>query len=611
MKGLDMGQETSTNIKTQKEWFYPSMNTLNKNSMQLVKDYQNAVLDLIQNYEKGPDANLEDTLNVWNIYYHWAKEIVSNPNKIFQAQSQFVQDYFAFLKHFQDRLFSESEAAFIVPHKTDKRFLAPEWSSHPLFYFYQQSYLLSVRHCLDYVQKSKSRNPKIAKQITFFTQQYLDAISPTNCLLTNPEILEETLRTKGENLINGFRNFLEDIEKGHGHWNITMTDMTAFEVGQNVAITPGKVIYQNRMMQLIQYSPTTQTAYQRPLLIIPPWINKYYILDLTEKNSLVKASIEQGFTVFMISWVNPDESYKDTVFEDYLSQGIVDAMDAIFQATGEKEINTLGFCIGGTLLATAMGLLKKRQDPRIKSATFLTTLIDFSNPGDMEAFIDEKQVCALENRMALEGYLDGRLLMTTFNMLRANDLFWSFYVNNYLRGRSPFPFDLLYWNCDSTNLPAKMHSFYLRNMYLENKLSQGKLWIGENQIDLSCVDTPCYFLSAELDHIAPWEATFEGAKYLGGPITFVLAGSGHISGVINPPSKNKYYYRYAEYTHKINESPSEWLTHAKEEKGSWWSHWFHWLKQYSGALGPIRIPGEGKLAILQDAPGDYVKKRLI
>ena len=583
------------------------------------KDMQNffqlhiqAMNDFMENYNKDPDANWKNLLNVTHIYQKWASELMCKPTAIWEAQYQAAQDSIQFWSQFQNQLFqSDISKPFLQPDLKDKRFLSPEWKENPLFNFYEQFYLLFSKHCLDFVKQNPSQDPKVAKQVLFFTRLILDALSPTNYVLTNPDVLKHTWDTQGKNLIEGYKHFLEDCLRGQGHWNIKMTDISAFEVGENLAVTPGKVVYQNRLIQLIQYTPTTEQVVERPLLMVPPWINKYYILDLKEKNSLVKWIVDQGVTVYMISWVNPDKSYKETTFADYMQEGVIEALNAIQEDSGQETINTLGFCIGGTLLATTLGYLKAKNSKLIESATFLTTLIDFSEPGDVDVFIDEEQISTLEARMEFEGYLDGRVLMATFNYLRSNDLLWPYYINNYLCGKNPFPFDLLYWNCDSTNLPYKMHSFYLRNMYLENRLVQpGKLEILDVKIDLSKVKTPAYFLSTEQDHISPWETTFWGAKALGSDVTFVLGGSGHIAGVVNPPSNQKYGYRYNEIHFKNCHTIEEWLEKAAHEEGSWWNHWMQWLKKYSGETTIARIPGESKLQIIQDAPGDYVKKHI-
>ena len=493
----------------------------------------------------------------------------------------------------------------------DKRFKDPKWKEQPLFYFYHQAYLQIVKQTLELLEQNKSSDPKIAKQMAFFTKQYLDAMSPSNFVLTNPQVLEQTMNTQGENIRQGLQNWLNDMANPNGHWQIQMTDMKAFALGENIAVSKGKVIFQNRMMQLIQYEPTTDKVFARPLLIIPPWINKYYILDLTEKKSLVKWLVDQGNTVFMISWVNPDESYRDCGFENYLTEGVLASCDAITKITKQASVNALGFCIGGTLLAVTTAYLKALNKSLIHSATFLTSLIDFSEPGDIGAFIDKNIVDSLEQKMAIDGYLDGRAMMSAFNLLRSNDLQWSYYINNYLCGNKPFPFDLLFWNCDPSNLPAKMHSFYLRQFYLENRLCiPNGLSILEKQLDLGKVNIPCYFLSTVQDHIAPWKSTFMGAKCFGGPVTFVLGGSGHIAGIVNPPCHAKYGYQSSDVNIKQCVDTNEWLKRAKSHEGSWWPHWGEWLKAQAGEKVNKRVPGMDGLKIIQDAPGDYVRKRI-
>ncbi len=586
-----------------------SLEHLNQASMDLMKTYFHAC-EVISDYNKVPHANWQDIFNVEHIYKKWFSELTREPSKIVNAQTQFFSDYFKLCTHVQNMMLGKNEEPLITPEKSDKRFRSADWKENPFYFYLQQSYLLFTRHCLQFVEQNASKDPKIARQIAFFTRQYLDALSPTNFIQTNPEVIKQTIESKGENLTNGLKNFMNDIISGDGHWNVKMSDMSAFEIGKNVAVTPGKVVFQNKMMQLIQYSPTTEKVYQRPLLMIPPWINKFYILDITENHSYVKWIVEQGFTVFMISWINPDSSYRDISFEDYLELGILAALDAIELATGEKSVNALGFCIGGTLLATALAYMKAKNDNRIESATYLTTLIDFTDPGEIEVFIDDQQVSSVEKKMESDGYLDGRALMATFNMLRANDLFWSFYINNYLCGHTPQAFDLLYWNSDSANLPKKMVSFLLRSLYLDNLLASNGLTVKKVKLDLNRVNTPSYFLSTELDHIAPWKSTFIGTQLLKGPVTFVLGGSGHIAGVVNPPTSHKYGYRHSDQDPKYYSDSNDWFENSRHEEGSWWEHWANWLKPYSGSKVNPRIPGEGKLSIIQDAPGDYVKRKL-
>lgn len=564
-----------------------------------------------QDAESRSNYHWQQASHLGQIFLDWYSELIRKPNNLIQLQGSVLKDYVALMDNLQQKMFNNESAVLFTPDASDKRFNAMDWHDQLLFYYIHQLYLLMSHHSMQFIQNHGSQNPKIAKQISFYTHQALAAWSPTNFWQTNPEILQQTLASKGENLKLGFKNFLEDFKAGKGQWHIKITDTDAFTIGENIAITKGKIIFQNRLMQLIHYYPTTKQVYERPLLIVPPWINKYYILDLTEKNSFVKWAIDRGYTLFMISWVNPDASYQDTDFEDYMKEGIFPALEAISQIMGVDKVNALGFCVGGTLLAATLGFMQAKNDDRIHSATLLNTLIDFYDPGDIEVFIDEPQVTALEEKMNAQGYLDGRTLMMTFSMLRSNNLFWSYYVNNYLSGKNPYPFDLLYWNCDPTNLPAKMHSYYLRNMYLQNRLCHpNSLTFAGVKLNLHQVNSPIYFLSTEQDHIAPWQTVYSGAKLFKGEVTFVLAGSGHIAGVINPPANHKYSFRYGESDCKQYSDPLDWLKNSTQHPGSWWEHWSNWLKKNSGEYVLPKIPGSGPLKAIEDAPGEYVKKRL-
>lgn len=494
--------------------------------------------------------------------------------------------------------------------RRDRRFADPAWTENVYFDFLKQTYLMTAGWMQDMVQRTDTdMDPQTARKVSFYTRQFIDAMSPSNFLFTNPEVLKATIESHGENLIRGLQHMREDYLQGNGKLNIRMTDTKAFEFGKNIATTPGKVMFENDLMQLLQFSPSTKTVHQTPLLLIPAWINKYYIFDMQPENSFVKWLVDQGHTVFVVSWVNPDESLAEKTFEDYLLEGPLAALDAIEKITGEKQTSCIGYCLGGTLLSIALAWLQARgQASRVTSATFLTTMTDFSEPGELGVFIDDEQIAALEERMNARGYLEGREMSVTFNMLRANDLIWSFVVNNYLLGKEPFPFDLLFWNSDSTRMPAKMHSFYLRNMYNENRLMRpGGLELGGESIDLSKIKTPTYLLSTREDHIAPWRSTFAGTRIYSGPITFTLAASGHIAGVINPPIKQKYVYWTKELAKK--DTPDTWLKNAKELPGSWWPHWDQWQQKYAGASVPARQPGQGPVKAIEDAPGRYVAVR--
>ena len=550
-----------------------------------------------------------DEFGITRAYMDLAAKMLANPLKLAETQMNLWWEYMTLWQGSTLKMLGVPAAPVAVPDKGDRRFKHEDWQEHFLFDYVKQSYLIAARWMHKTVADVEGLDPDTAKKVDFFTRQYIDAMAPSNFALTNPEVLHETVRTGGENLVKGLNNLLGDIERGQGQLRISMTDSKAFELGVNIATTPGKVVYQTDLMQLIQYEPTTKKVAKRPLLIIPPWINKYYILDLREKNSLIKWALDEGQTVFVISWVNPDVTLRDKSFDDYMFEGPMAALDAIEQATGEKEINALGYCLGGTLLAAWLAYMAAKKDKRVVSASFMTALTDFRASGELNVFIDEAQVASLEKKMNERGYLEGSEMATTFNMLRANDLMWSFVINNYLLGRDPMPFDLLHWNSDSTRMPACMHSYYLRNMYLENKLREpGGITLGGVPIDLSKITIPTYFVSAIEDHIAPWRATYQGPKLFGGNSTFTLSGSGHIAGMINPPAANKYGYWTND---KLADTADKWLEGARQHEGSWWTHWRGWLEDKMGPQVAARVPGKGgKLKVLEPAPGSYAKLRL-
>jgi polyhydroxyalkanoate synthase len=555
------------------------------------------------NYSMG------DELGVAKAFFDLSARLLSDPVKLAQMQLGMWQDYVALWQASMLKMMGHPVEPVAAPEKTDRRFKHPEWEQNFVFDHIKQAYLIAARHLHRTVAQAKGLDEATAKKVDFYTRQYIDALAPTNFVHTNPEVLRETIATGGTNLVEGLANLLEDLEQGKGKQvRVKMTDPKAFELGTNIATAPGKVVFQNDLMQLIQYAPRTGTVYKRPLLIIPPWINKYYILDLREKNSFVRWATEQGHTVFVISWVNPDERFAGKSFEDYMFEGPLAALDAIEQATGEKTCNVIGYCLGGTLLACTLAYLAaKKQAKRIASATFFVTLIDFSEPGELGVFTDAQTVDALEKRMNERGYLEGSEMANTFNMLRANDLIWSFVVNNYLLGKEPVPFDLLHWNADSTRMPACMHTFYLRNMYVRNALREpGGITLDGVPIDVRKVKLPAYFISTAEDHIAPWKTTFEGAKLLSGPVRFVLGGSGHIAGIVNPPAANKYCYWTGD---KPAGDPDAWLERATQHPGSWWTDWAAWVARHAGARVPARVPGDGKLEVIEDAPGRYASIR--
>ena len=582
----------------------PDPATLGRSMAGIAERSQRIVGDWLKRQaEEGPAKPAP--MNIGAAFMEMTTRLMTNPQKLIEAQVGFWQDYMSLWQSTARRMMGMDGKAVIEGDPRDRRFKDEAWKDNEVFDFIKQSYLLSARYITDVVKQADGLEPATAQKVDFYSRQFIDAMSPSNFLLTNPEVLRKTAETGGENLIKGLNNLLADLERGKGSLRIKMTDMEAFKIGENIAVTPGKVVYQNDLMQLIQYTPTTEKVLKRPLLIIPPWINKFYILDLRARNSFVRWATAQGHTVFIVSWVNPDEKLAEKNFEDYMKEGILDALTAIEAATGERAVNAIGYCLGGTLLSSTLAWMAAQGDDRIKSATFFVTLMDFRESGELNVFIDEEQIKALEDKMNKRGFLEGSEMATTFNMLRANDLIWSFVVNNYLLGNDPFPFDLLYWNADSTRMPAKMHSFYLRNMYQDNKLSQpGGISLAGTPIDLSKVKVPAYFISTREDHIAPWRATYRGTKLLGGENRFVLAASGHIAGVVNPPEGGK-------YSHWLNselpEDPETWFQGATEIAGSWWPDWQRWITALDKRIVKAREPGDGKLAVLEDAPGSYVK----
>jgi polyhydroxyalkanoate synthase len=551
---------------------------------------------------ESPDP---DPLKIGHAFLEMTTRLMANPARLVQAQLGFWHDYLTLWQNTARRMLGEVPAPVIAEDDKDRRFKDDAWREHEVFDFIRQSYLLSARYFRSVVEGTEGLEPKTAQKVDFYTRQFVDAMSPTNFLMTNPEVLRRTAESGGENLLRGLSNLLSDLERGRGKLRIRMTDDTKFKVGENIAVTPGKVVFQNDLMQLIQYSPTTKAVLKRPLLIIPPWINKFYILDLRPKNSFIRWAVEQGHTVFVISWVNPDAKLAEKGFDDYMMEGPYAALDAIEAATGEKGANVIGYCLGGTLLASTLAHMAAKKDTRVKSATFFTTMVDFEEAGELGVFIDEEQLAALEEKMQKTGYLEGREMATTFNMLRANDLIWSFVVNNYLMGQEPFPFDLLYWNDDSTRMPARMHSFYLRRMYQQNDLVKpGGVELAGVKLDLRRIKLPTYILSTREDHIAPWKSTYRATQVYKGPTRFVLAASGHIAGVANPPDAGKYSHWVSA---DLPADPDAWFHGATELAGSWWPDWHRWVSGLDKATVPARIPGDGALPALEDAPGSYVK----
>jgi polyhydroxyalkanoate synthase len=522
-----------------------------------------------------------------------------------ETHAALLRDYMQLAATTAQRMMGADALPVAEPEPGDNRFRDPEWSSNPYFDFWKQAYLITTRWLEEVLAKTEGLDERTRQRAEFYLKQLASALSPSNFPATNPEVLRETMASSGKNLVQGMANLVHDLDRSGDILSISQTDIEAFEVGRNVATAPGKVIFQNDLLQLIQYAPSTESVHATPLLIVPPWINKFYILDLGPQKSFIRYMVGKGFTVFVVSWVNPDERLKDKTFEDYMIEGLLAATDAVKRETGQAKINVIGYCVGGTLLGTTLAYLAARGEEPFQSATFFAAQVDFTKAGDLLLFIDDTQLKALEEMMAERGYLDGSRMATVFNLLRPKDLIWPYIVNNYMLGKKPFPFDLLFWNQDSTRMPAANHNFYLREFYHENKLARGQMTIGGVKLDLTKVKLPIYELCAKEDHIAPAKSVFIGSKLFGGPVTYVLAGSGHIAGVINPPDKPKYQY----WTNPKRTATLEaWLEGAEEHPGSWWPHYADWLAKHSGAKVPARVPG-ARLGVIEDAPGSYVKAK--
>ena len=538
-------------------------------------------------------------------------QVMNDPQRFIDAQFALWRGYTQIWQGALARLQGAKQTETVAGAASDKRFKAADWQQSWLFDYLKQIYLLTAQEIHGWIKaETATLSPGLARKIDFYTRQMVDAASPSNFWLTNPEVLRTAYETNGETLIKGLENLLTDLERGNGRLQISMADMGAFEVGKNIATTAGEVVFQNELIQLIQYAPVTGTVHAVPLLIAAPWINKFYVLDLQARNSFVLYLVEQGYTVFVISWVNPDTRHAQMNFEDYMESGMLAALRAIKRQIGVDAVNVVGYCIGGTLLASTLAYLdalprRPADVPQIASATYLVTMIDFSEPGDLGVFIDEDMVTATEARMAEKGYFDAASMATAFNLLRANDLIWSFVVNNYLLGKDKLPFDILYWNADATNLPAAMQSYYLRNMYMANKLIEPNgLSMKGVPLDLRRITTPSFLLSTREDHIAPWKSTYAATQIYGGAVTFVLSGSGHIAGIVNAPVAEKYgYWTNAACPPKAD----DWLASAEAHPGSWWPAWLRWLAPHAGDQVPAREITGG----IEPAPGSYVKVKAV
>jgi polyhydroxyalkanoate synthase subunit PhaC len=570
----------------------------------ITEQSQRLIQDFAVNRPDIAHLGMGDMTTLGGPFLEVTTKLMVDPGAVARTQIDLFNDSLRLWQTTAERLMGHGVATKQPPD--DKRFKYPAWTESVVFNFIKESYLIFAKSILATVRGVEGLDPATARKVDFYTRQFVDALSPSNFLATNPEVLAATLETGGQNLLRGLENLLGDLQRGKGRLSITLTDMEAFHLGENIAATPGKVVFQNDLMQLIQYTPTTPDVRRRPLLIVPPWINKFYVLDLQPKNSFIKWSVDQSHTVFVISWVNPDEKLAEKSFEDYMQEGPLAALDAIERATGERSVNAIGYCLGGTLLASTLAYMTARGDKRIASATYLVTLVDFAEAGDMAVFIDSEQLASLDERMKKRGYLEAHDMAMSFNMLRSNDMIWSYVVRNYFLGRENVPFDLLYWNADATRMPAAMHSFYLRNMYHMNLLAKpGGLRLSGVPIDLTQITTPTFILSAREDHIAPWKSTYAGTRLYKGPVKFVLAASGHMAGVINAPGG-----KYGHWTNDdLPATPDQWFSDAATRQGSWWPIWDEWVTGFASGRIRVRQPGDGRLPVIEDAPGSYARMR--
>jgi polyhydroxyalkanoate synthase len=574
-----------------------------RNVAQMLEEAGNATSAYLQPREgAGPNigagAQLTEVVKTISaVAQYW----LSDQQRLLDAQTRLMTGYTALWTTSLQRMMGMTPPPAVVPDAGDKRFGDREWSDNQFFDFLKQFYLITARWAAAMVEDARDLDPHTRQKAAFYVRQITNALAPTNFVITNPEVLRETLTSNAANLVRGMKMLAEDIRAGDGELRIRQSDPTQFKLGENIATTPGKVVHENGICQLIQYEPTTKKVLKRPLLIVPPWINKFYILDLNPEKSFVRWAVEHGHTVFVISWINPDARQAKKSFEHYMREAILESLDVIARRTGEKNVNAAGYCVGGTLLAVTLGYMAATGDKRIKSATLFATQVDFTHAGDLKVFADEEQIAALEKQMSVRGYLEGRNMAAAFNMLRSNDMIWPYVISNYFKGKEPPPFDLLYWNSDTTRMPAANHSFYLRNCYLDNTLAQGTMEIAGKTIDLRKVKVPIYNLATREDHIAPPRSVFYGSSFFGGKVTFVVTGSGHIAGVINPPSRGK--YQYWTGPAPKGDAYEAWLQKATEHAGSWWPHWQQWIEKIDDATTKARAVGKG----IEPAPGRYVR----
>lgn len=544
-----------------------------------------------------------DPLNIGPAFKDAVTGLVDDPQKLMRSNYELWSAHMKLWQELAADVFTESQDD-APEQNTDRRFKHEDWDKHPGFDYIKRSYLITSSWFVDTMRSIEGLSDTDRDKVQFYSQLLADSFSPSNFALSNPEVLSTMAESRGQSLVKGLENLQRDLDPETGALNIMMTDPNAFTLGENIATTPGKVVFQNDLAQLIQYTPSTAEVFERPLVIVPPWINKFYILDLQPKNSFIAWAVAQGYTVFVISWVNPDTHLADKQFEDYMQEGILDMLDAVELASGQRDVSMIGYCIGGTLLSATLAYMAEIHDNRVKAVTYFASQVDFSEAGALKIFTDEAQIDNLEAMMGEKGYLEGSAMATTFNMLRANDLIWSFYVDNYLLGKDPLKFDLLYWNADSTRMPRETHLFYLRQMYLHNNLVKpGGITLKGVPIDLRKITIPVYLQSSREDHIAPYQSIFKATGLYSGPVKFMLAGSGHIAGVINPPGSKKYGYWLNPDQPKDLDA---WLEGAEQFEGSWWNDWHEWLKPMSGERVEAREPGAGDLPAIEEAPGSYV-----
>ena len=585
----------------------------NRAFTRIAEQSQRLISDFLQQQTQAGVLGLSDSARISKAFLDMTQHMLRNPLHLVDAQLSLWRNYWGFWQQSTAALWGQPGPGMLKSAESASPTDHDEWQDNFLFDFIKQSYLLTARCLQCTVAQAVGLDEQTRKRLDFYTRQFVDAMAPANFPVTNPEVLRVTLESGGENLLKGLQNLLNDLARGNHYLSLRDPPADSFTLGETLATTPGAVVYQNDIMQLLQYAPSTDSVFQRPLLAVPPWINKYYVLDLRPQNSLIKWWVDQGFTVFVISWVNPGPEQTDKDFADYLSEGILAALDAIEQATGQRSVNAVGYCLGGTLLACAAAYLSSRRERRLRSCTYLTSLLDFEQPGELEVFIDEEELSLLEQhgQSQTDMPVDNSRLAATFNMLRANDMIWSFFVEQYLLGKDSFPFDFLYWNSDSTRMPARLHRFYLRNMYQNNLLREpGGITLLGKPIDLSKIKTPSYYLATQEDHIALWHSVYSSARLFSGPVRFVLGGAGHVAGVINPPDAQQYaYWSHEKDALQTLENPADWLAGAQRQAGSWWQDWYNWVQPHTGPKVPARLPGAGKLPVLEAAPGSYAKSR--